>query len=139
MADVAATQTAAPAATVAAAKAKSAYDFRIAANDVERTDIGGKFHINGKGFGDEVGSVAINGRNAYVTLTNEAPHKAMWDDENIYGMLPPMSVSGEVVVTTKDGKTQRGFLKLTDRKRPDDLRADATDDEAASKLTSAGH
>ena len=125
-------------APAAAAKAKPANDFRIAANDIDRTDIGGKFHIAGKGFGENVGSVTINGRNAYVSLHNNAPHKAMWDDENIYGQLPPMSVSGEVVVTTHDGKTQRGQLTLNDRRAGGDPKADATDDKPTN-LTSAGH
>lgn len=134
MADATAT---APA-TAPAATSKPKPDFRIAANDVERTDIGGNFHINGKGFGDQVGSVTVNGRQAYVTL-DEDTKVAAWDDENIYGQLPPMSVSGEVIVTTHDGKTQRGVLKLSDRRRPGDPRADVTDDGAPSNLTSAGH
>lgn len=106
-----------------------AQDFRSAANDVERTDIGGNFHISGKGFGSEVGSVIINGRNAYVLLSNKEPHVPMWDDENIYGQLPPMSVSGEVIVTMRDGSVQRGMVRLADRFVGNDPRADVTDDK----------
>lgn len=108
---------------------KAAADFRIAANDVDRTDIGGMFHIAGSGFGEQLGSVTINAREAFINLSNK-DHKPMWDDENIFGQLPPMSTSGEVVVTTHDGKTQRGYLTLTDRRGGVDLRADVTDDIA---------
>lgn len=108
---------------------KKAADFRMAANDVDRTDIGGKFHIVGSGFGEQVGSVTVNEREAHISLSNK-DHKPMWDDENIFGQLPPMSVSGIVVVTTHDGKKQYGRLTLNDRRIGSDPKADVTDDVA---------